>query len=277
MTHLILSPHADDAVLSCGGLMFTLKQQGESVEVLTLTVADVPQPPPASPVVLDLHPRWGLGDNPYIVRRAEDKAAIERLGAKIVFGDWLDAIYRVDAKGQVYYPSYDSLFAEIHPDDPVLKLVLDYRQRVDLQALYIPLAAGNHVDHQLVRNLAILGLQGAKPNFAVYFYEEYPYAAETNEVLHFHSGDKPRLFGSTAVQTALKTLPGPALPTVRAFDEAALKAKIEAVACYASQISSFWNTTEQMAQNVREYARFVGGSAGIEFGERLWILDTNSH
>ncbi len=276
MTHLILSPHADDAVLSCGGLMYTLKQQGEAVEVLTLTVADVPYPPPASPVVLDLHPRWGLGDNPYIVRRAEDQAAVERLGAKIVFGDWLDAIYRLDANGQAYYPSYDSLFAEIHPDDPVLKLVLDYHERADLKALYIPLAAGNHVDHQLVRNLAIRGLQGTPSHFEVYFYEEYPYAAETNEVLHFHSGDKPRLYGSTAVQTALKTLPSPASPTVRAFDEAALNAKIEAVACYASQISSFWNSTSEMGQNVREYARFVGGSAGIEFGERLWILNTNS-
>lgn len=276
MTHLFLSPHADDAVLSCGGLIYTLVQQGAAVEILTLTVADVPQPPLASPVVVDLHPRWGLGDNPYIVRRAEDKAAVEHLGAKVIFGDWLDAIYRVDADGQAYYLTYDTLFAEIHPDDPVLKLELDYQYHADLQALYIPLAAGNHVDHQLVRNLAIQGMQKGPPRFAVYFYEEYPYAAETNEVLHFHSGEKPRLYGSIAVQTALKSLPGPATPIVRAFDETALKAKMEAIACYASQISSFWNNNDQMAQNVREYARFVGGSAGIEFGERLWILNTIS-
>lgn len=275
MTHLILSPHADDAVLSCGGLMYTLAQQGQPVVVWTLMVADAPKPLPRSPLVNELHLRWGVETDPYVMRRAEDKVAIEQLGAEVVFGDWLDAIYRVDSNGRAVYPNLDFLFAEIRPADPLLNNALDLARWPSLQAVYIPLAAGNHVDHQLVRQLALRWLQAAPASIGVYFYEEYPYAAQTNEISHFHTGEKPRLFGSTAVQTALATLPGLTSPLVRQFDEAALQAKINAIACYASQISSFWNSTDEMAQNVREYARFVGSSTGVEFGERLWILNQN--
>jgi len=275
MTHLILSPHADDAVLSCGGLMYTLAQQGQPVVVWTLMVADAPKPLPRSPLVNDLHLRWGVENDPYVMRRAEDKVAIEQLGAEVVFGDWLDGIYRVAGNGRVVYPDLDFLFAELQPTDPLLNNALDLARWPSLQAVYIPLAAGNHVDHQLVRQLALRWLQAAPASIGVYFYEEYPYAAQTNEISHFHTGEKPRLFGSTAVQTALATLPGLTSPLVRQFDEAALQAKINAIACYASQISSFWNSTAEMAQNVREYARFVGSSTGVEFGERLWILNQN--
>jgi LmbE family N-acetylglucosaminyl deacetylase len=275
MTHLILSPHADDAVLSCGGLMYTLAQEGQPVVVWTLMVADAPKPLPPSSLVNELHLRWETEKDPYAMRRAEDKVAVEYLGAEVVFGEWLDAIYRVDTNGRVIYPDLDFLFDEIRPNEPLLSASLDLTRWPDLQAVYIPLAAGNHVDHQVVRQLALRWLQSAPASIGVYFYEEYPYAAETNEITHFYSGKKPPSSGSRAVQKALASLSSLASSVVREFDEVALQAKIKAIACYASQISSFWNNTDEMAQNVREYARVVGSSTGVAFGERLWILNQN--
>jgi hypothetical protein len=43
------------------------------------------------------------------------------------------------------------------------------------------------------------------------------------------------------------------------LDETALTAKIEAVRCYRSQISSFWHDDSSMAQALREYAAENGG------------------
>ena len=36
MTHVFVSPHPDDAALSCGGLIATLRAQGEPVALLTI-------------------------------------------------------------------------------------------------------------------------------------------------------------------------------------------------------------------------------------------------
>ena len=36
MTHVIVAPHPDDAALSCGGLIASLRELGQNVAVLTL-------------------------------------------------------------------------------------------------------------------------------------------------------------------------------------------------------------------------------------------------
>ncbi len=51
------------------------------------------------------------------------------------------------------------------------------------------------------------------------------------------------------------------------LDEAALRAKIEAIACYESQISTFWPDVETMAAEVRAAAEQAGGGA---LAEREW-------
>jgi hypothetical protein len=75
-----------------------------------------------------------------------------------------------------------------------------------------------------------------------------------------------------AVEAALRTLPGPVLPQIRLISEAALQAKVEAIACYRSQISTFWDGLDEMAQSVRDYVRAVGNSGGLPYAERLWVL-----
>ena len=36
MTHVFLAPHPDDAALSCGGLIASLRELGQSVTILTV-------------------------------------------------------------------------------------------------------------------------------------------------------------------------------------------------------------------------------------------------
>src|SRR5687767_8416687 len=145
---------------------------------------DAPDPLPTSPLVEEIHARWGLGVNPFIVRRAEDQRAVEYLGAEIAFGEWLDCIYRTDTTGTALYPNDDAIFGYIHPNDPLRHATLHLSKWADdLTHLYIPLAAGNHVDHRLVRELALMWLAGHMAKVAVFFYGEYPYTSEAGEVL----------------------------------------------------------------------------------------------
>lgn len=259
--HLFLSPHPDDAVLSCGSTIYDLVQGGESVVVWTLMAADVPISLPDNPLVQAIHQRWQAGTNPSHLRRDEDRAALQTLGVHDSrFGEWLDCIYRTDEAGHALYTSDDAIFGPIHPDDPVH--TAPFLLPTGVQALYIPLGAGNHVDHRLVRDKALANLPDG---VTVYAYEEYPYSAPTDEVYHSHSGTQERLFGSRAIQAALEQIQLSTTLQNYQLSENALSAKIAAIACYHSQLSTFWHDHDEMAQRVRAYA--------TEVGERLWLIE----
>jgi hypothetical protein len=63
MRSIFLSPHPDDAVLSCGGWIDQLAQNGERPLVLTVFGGDRPAAVPLSAFARSLHERWQLGDD----------------------------------------------------------------------------------------------------------------------------------------------------------------------------------------------------------------------
>ncbi|MDA8391968.1 MAG: PIG-L family deacetylase [Actinomycetota bacterium] len=94
---LAVSPHLDDAVLSAGATLAALVAAGRPVTVLTVFAGD---PGPAlSPVAERHHARCGLGVDAVERRRAEDRAALTRLGADPRHGALADAVYRRRADG----------------------------------------------------------------------------------------------------------------------------------------------------------------------------------
>lgn len=272
-THLFLAPHADDVPLSCGGWVGQLAQQGADVHVLSLMVADPPHPLPASPFITDLHQRWATSENPYAVRRAEDTGAVEHLGAKVHFGDWLDCIYRTDAQGNVLYQNDDELFGAIQSNDPLNDTDLTLPSIGNIDYLYIPLGAGNHVDHQVVRNKAFAWVKSQQnQSLEVFGYAEYPYSSEAGEVMHSHGGTGTRLAGATATQTALQAIQQNIELAVRPLNTDDINRKIEALLHYKSQISTFWESVAVMRERVWQNAQVVGQAHGIEYAERLWRL-----
>ncbi len=253
MQHLVLSPHPDDAVLSCGGLMYRLARSGASVTVFTVMAGPLPPDVVITPFIEEHLVRWGLGPDPVPARREEDRRALEVLGADVIFGAFPDALYRTDGSGNALYPDLARLFGEVRSDDPVLANLHAITAQCDLAAaIYAPLGAGHHVDHLLVRD-AVRRWMRTRSEVAVFFYEEYPYSAR----------------GAAVVQAALDTLEHPAEPVIHRLDDAAMDAKIRAIACHASQISTFWRDSNAMARAVRADAVAVGQGA---YAERLWRL-----
>ncbi len=229
---LFLSPHLDDAVLSCGGTIHQLTQRGQDVTILTVMAGDPPDPLPASPIVRELHSRWQAGETPVAVRRQEDSAAAQVLGAKVIHQSIPDCIYRT-VDGQPIYLDNPGLFGAVHPEDPAHSQLARMTLPPGISTLYAPLGVGNHVDHQLVRDWA-LKIAHQQPAVVLKFYEEYPYNDDT-----------------IAIDSALSHFTVHLMPEYIALTAADIQAKIAAVRCHQSQISTFWADTQQMAHAIR--------------------------
>lgn len=245
--HLILSPHLDDAALSCGGAIHRWTASGESVLVVTVMTAD----PPAgdlSAFAEQQHAQWALPPREaYAIRRAEDRAALGVLGADLAHLAFLDCIYRQGAEGP-YYNSDDDIFGAVDPADAELVRVLSEqfaalapveRGRV---AVYAPLGLGNHVDHQLVRRAAEAWL-----DTRLIYYEDYPYVEKTNP------------------EQDLAEL----APWVVSLSQDDLLAQIEAVACYRSQLDVLFGGPDEMAARIRAHAQRLA-PPGVPEAQRLW-------
>ncbi|MEO8610248.1 MAG: PIG-L family deacetylase [Chloroflexota bacterium] len=258
--HLFLSPHYDDAVLSCGGLIHKLVGEGKRVVVRTVMGgAPLPKDLPDTPIILALHERWEAGENPVEARIKEDEAAVTSLGASaehMVY--WMDCVYRLSRKGEALYSSEASLWADIHPDDVAGQLLptLVFSPQDVIRGLYVPMGVGKHVDHRIVRNWA-LELRKQYPWVALNFYEEYPYietAGAVDEALKYFAQLQPPL------KLEAENVP---------LQEADVAAKIKAVGFYTSQIGSFWPDAAAMDTGLRAMLTQTGGG---QAAERLWKI-----
>jgi hypothetical protein len=120
LTHLYLSAHLDDAVLSCGGLIHKQVQARDRVVVVTICAGD-PPPGELSPFAQELHQRWGLeAARAVAARRAEDLRALASLGAEAFHLPTPDCIYRADSAGRHLYASEQAIFGPLNSAEHVL-------------------------------------------------------------------------------------------------------------------------------------------------------------
>jgi LmbE family N-acetylglucosaminyl deacetylase len=228
--HVYLSPHLDDAVFSCGGLIARQVAEGAAVTVLTICAGD-PPPGEVSPFASQLHARWGEATAPVAARRAEDRIACGRLGASVVHLGVPDAIYRKDRQDAPTYTDEASIFGRLSASDEntvntVTGLILPYRSS-DV-ALYAPLGCGGHVDHRLTR-LAAERLDGP-----IWYYSDLPYAARGASV--------PDDLGQPAGKPVSRVLAG---EEIEGWATAAFE--------YASQRSTFWSSYEELLRELRDF------------------------
>lgn len=238
MNWIFLSPHLDDVVLSCGGLIAELVNSGHKAAVWTICAGDPPAAP-LSPLALELHQRWGFGTDAVERRREEDRRSCEWLGAAVKHFDIPDCIYRLNTQtGEPLIPTNDDLFQPLPPVEfPLadsIRLRLKSMLPQDVQ-LVSPMALGNHIDHHLTRRAAEgLGIP-------LLYYPDYPYSVDAP----FENGGKPPMELENFVQMV--------------SHEGFIR-WVEAIGLHTSQISTFWGTLEEMEKAIRAYWRAGGGS-----------------
>ncbi|MDT8306921.1 MAG: PIG-L family deacetylase [Anaerolineae bacterium] len=240
---IYLSPHPDDAPLSCGGQIYQRSKSGERVLIVTLAAGE-PQTEVRSIFAEFQHHNWGLDEREVMMaRREEDARAVARLGAEHVTWSLPDAIYRLHPdSGEPLYTSNDDLFGPLSPAEAPLiaELAAQMATLPPARCTVSPLCLGNHVDHQLVRTAAERAFSD------LLYYEDYPYVQRHPDSL------------GTALQP-----PDAWKAVLYPLDEEAIAARIEAILAYESQIGVLFNHADAMARLVREQVAATGG-------ERSW-------
>lgn len=252
MNWIYLSPHLDDAALSCGGLIWEQRQKGIEASIWTVCAGDPPSRN-LSAFAESLHTRWDRGMQATTFRRSEDIASCAELGASHQHFSVPDCIYRIGKDGRiVLYPSEESLFGELHQDDAQLveSLSAEFAAKLPSDAVLVcPLALGSHVDHKLTRAAVerVVATQASKGIYhPTWYYADYPYAARIADELP---------------NTLTDTWAGTSFP----ISEAGLVAWERSIAAHASQVSTFWSNQEKLRLDLRAYARTMDGV-------RLWKL-----
>ena len=196
-------------------------------------------------------------------RRVEDERYAYFAEAAVVFLDLPDAVFR-DYEGD------DELLGFPRPDDdaPIGRIRREIA-RLEPQTVYVPLGIGNHVDHQLCREVGVSLVSEPRawvmpgPEWAgsVVFYEDFPYA--------WWSGfDR------------LEQLPEGALdglgPNILLTPEYAditdqLERKVTGIAIYESQLDRLFGGERAMAAEVRAHGAKTAALAGRGgAAERYW-------
>jgi len=145
----IVSPHLDDALLSCGILI--QRHKARSDEILSLNI-------------------FTAGTNSEN-RKKEDRNAAEKIGALPFFLDELDAPDR----NPLYQSTIKIFFGPIedvpeHYIQKVTQIVNDFLMQHKIDVAYFPLAAGTHIDHRIAFTAGM-----RIKNTRVRFYEDRPY------------------------------------------------------------------------------------------------------
>lgn len=178
---IYLSPHLDDAVLSCGGQIHARTGRGERVLVVTCFTADIDTAKTLSDFARAQLDVWRLSpETAMAARREEDRNAVAAVGAEVRHLGFTDAMFR-RRDGIPRYGDWAAILdgdpedgrGDESGDGPTLLESLG-RAFLDLPStafLAVPLGAG-HVDHRLVRSAA----EAAFPARSIACFEDLPYA-----------------------------------------------------------------------------------------------------
>lgn len=265
--HIYLSPHYDDAALSCGGTLHRQVQAGQTVQVITICAAPPPGPH-LSAYAEKLHQDWGNPGDVVATRRREDEAALAILGVEGHYLFLPDCIYRGTAlAGPWYYNSDADIFGQVHPAD--LALAAEIAQAVAERVtqpgetvIYAPLGVGHHVDHQLTHQAA---WQLREQGYTLIFYEDYPYADPHYPFTRFGEDNFYNL-----AEALKEPRPARVSPQLYPFEEADLQAKIKSVAAYSSQASVLFGGEAAIASHLRTFAFYIGQDRPAE---RFWMIE----
>ena len=189
---IFISPHLDDAVLSCGVLMLKLNELEKKITVIT--VFTEVSPPPYTSLAKEFTHKSGFQDpiKLFEARKKEDRKALQLVNAKVIHFSFIDAAWRKTFLGHVYphakeqFNGHYSLF-----DLPLKQKIKDQlkpylNQKKSL--VFGPLGIGGHADHILIKDIL------KESNKQTIFWSDYPYNRDkSNEEQYFRRNRNFRL------------------------------------------------------------------------------------
>ncbi len=181
---LALSPHLDDAVLSCGGL---LRVAGRGVPVVVASVFTDSGPPPYPLMARRICAATGEPDPARLQanRKAEDTEVLAALGAQLVHLGLPEAPFRRSGRRlgpSATYPTFrfDALRGRVSRwdaavCDEVAATLADLLERHRPGLVLAPLGIGGHVDHVIVRDAVAAIADSSDKSCHTWYYSDFPY------------------------------------------------------------------------------------------------------
>ncbi len=278
-----LSPHLDDAALSCPGSILAERASGRRALLVTL---------------------FSETGDPHRLR--EEEHAASELGVDFHLAGLSDAPVR-----SAIYRSFNGIVFGCDPGDALTldRLGATLSRLVALaqpEIVYAPLGVGGHIDHRLTCQAA----RQAIPHGRLVFYEDRPYAFVRQAVrlrlaeLGVAPGSRPsRTAVSLCFFSSFFTAPyvrrylhglksrsqclarywksfealgrppsAEARPQLRCFERDTLKDARRAVSAYASQLPDLFGDLEGFERAAIDYSTRLGHPQG--YVERCWKVDT---
>ncbi len=175
---IFLSPHLDDAVLSCGMLLHQLSRCHKKISVITIFTQADPQITTAFTKRFVAKCGYVRAKSLFNQRKREDQMAMSLLKANCIHLGFKDAAWRTNKlSSKPLYPGRHRLFSgKPRLQDNILAFQVTraleiYKSRWHQAGalLFAPLGIGGHVDHVITQKIA------AGFKLPVFYWEDFPY------------------------------------------------------------------------------------------------------
>jgi LmbE family N-acetylglucosaminyl deacetylase len=232
MYHVFIAPHLDDAVLSCGELIYTYRKRGDPVFVITVFTHN-PKEGDLSQAAMQYHANCFFGSDSMSHRKEEDRCAAQYLDFDYMHLDFDECLYRKDNIGNFIYSNLKNIYH--YDSEKDIKIFINLSNMFSsfltfANHIYVPYGLGNHADHLLIRNVFEHIRHLLKCD--VYLYEEIPY------LCYMTDKERETSFCCENVE-----------PTFFSVTAEAWHAKVQAILFYRSQLHIMWkNETERLMQ-----------------------------
>nr|MDO8114644.1 PIG-L family deacetylase [Candidatus Sigynarchaeota archaeon] len=274
-THVFLSPHLDDAVESCGGLMAKLRHNGE--QVLVITCFQKQQN-------LDEIPRKMKVFADYKQRYEENGKALQMLDVKHRGLDFFERAFvqpYLTSLPAVFFapPGGSSKYLDFHRLTESIKQIVN-EDAGNNNFFYAPLGIGNHYDHTRLFFAAVKVMEETGRHSSFLFYED-AYSLMGNairkkhpiarECLYPKSADPSRLSPRTFITALVLNWSIDMKSIVPELEEIArrytwkvqhedigafLDKKLAALFCYESQIRALMGGEKLTTKLLKKYHEF---------------------
>jgi LmbE family N-acetylglucosaminyl deacetylase len=173
---IFISPHLDDAVLSCGQFIKDLAEYKKQVTVIS--VFTKAKRNTISPQAIDFlkNCRYKSATKLYNDFRNEDINVLKYLQVKHIHLNFTDAAWRIDKNKKPIYPNVYSQFSDnVSENDKPLtnlissKIITLLKKQKGRYLILAPLSVGGHADHVIIQKII------CKLNCPKLFWEDFPY------------------------------------------------------------------------------------------------------
>jgi LmbE family N-acetylglucosaminyl deacetylase len=220
----------------------------------------------------------------YRSRRSEDRRAARLLGATTAHLGFLDAPFRSSRYGNFCGIVFGRANEYPRTLDQVSEKIGQLIRRLRPEQILAPLAVGNHVDHRLVRDAALMAVDRSR----LLFYEDRPYAFVRGQVSHVIATPASPLhaeyFAATYVRRHLgrtrqdsvaakwaHVRPLPCnLRRARCvqMDSAELQMALQAIRAYRTQIGDLFSSEEELVSQYRSHLETLWEAGSDRRGRR---------